>query len=362
MLDHSDKTEMNPVPFLELLLKQPTEITTAIFFWLDIRDLLNVRISCKRLHRLVHDLSQSLYAHMSSCLRQKYGKSLHLLPPREEVDLASFIELQSSCLSILKLAEVLADHVASQLIISAASDKTIEFTLRSEKAGILQRQLFPYLFTLNRFLDGLGRLLAEADQALADWDDDIYVAAEDMFLLDQQDLVKSVCPDAESISGVSAAMTILLVVCKAKGLGPRTRAPVYPFPSIKRLMLLKGLRPFAELLEESDRDARRARFGRAGQAVLRVYQAEACHSNAPGIQPLDMVKCLLPTRSPRRPTGVIEQFLKGQNIWHKAACTILLRDFAIEVYQGHNSADAWIMKAIAQCSDPDLKLGDWHVP
>lgn len=346
---------------LKTLLQLPAEIVTAVLSWLDEGDLLNLRLSSKCLHCLVHDLASALYGSYIRQLKRSHGPLLQPGVAVQDISLISYLDLRARSSMIWTLAGVLSAHVASNLQLGDAVVKANEDAIRARKGDLLQQQLFPYLFCLDGFLGDLCQGLAQAGEALSSWDDELYVAATDLLFLDQQQMVSSVCSDVTSIIGVSAALKILLGVCKAKQLGPKARSPTYPFASVKRIMLARGLKPFAKLLQETTAP-QCFKFKRAGEAVLRTHQPVQRASNLLHLRRLDVGVHYFSVAAYQRPVEVTEKFLEGQNIWQNAACTVLQRDFAVDPAQHDKSIQAWILHIVTEPGDSTLQVGDWQSP
>lgn len=357
-----------PEILLSLLLQQPTEIITAVLRWLEVKDLLNLRVSCRQLHMLLHALEQSFCAAYCGQLKQEYA-GLRLLASihEDKTDLMSYIELQHRHSGIWALSGVLSKHVLSKLNFQVTAEKATLTDLRVRKSGRLQKALFPYLFMLNNFLESLRQVIVEADEAFAEWDDDIYMSANDVFLLDQQHLVKVLCDSTASILGISAAHSILVGVCTARSVGIKIRPSSYPFATVKRIMLTRGLLPFAALLaDDQDDAARRIALNRASESVLpesvgQLYQP-GLHGNAlKTIHHLDISRSYVPEPRRHRPYRVTNKFLDRQNVWDKAAFAVLRRVYDPEIDQQSEDADEWVLRAIAEPSDVAYSLADWRV-
>lgn len=362
MAQRSDHTYHHSRQLLPQLLAGPNEIKAAVLRWLDVEDILNLRISCRRLHMLIHDLAQNLYADHFGRLKKMHGALG--LPEKHvpEADLTSYIELLHRHSYIWELAGVLSNHLTSKVKIQGSDNKVADVNLRLKKASLLQKALFAHLFILDRFLDRFRNILAKADEAFADWDSETYLSAHEILLLDQQHLIVPLCGSPATILGVGAAHSILMGVCRAKTLGPRVRSPTYPFASIKRLMIGRGLAPFAEILNERDHAARLVILGRACEQLIRPCQVKQHTYTIQSVQHLDIARYSIPGAQTHRPCKVIEKFLERQDIWQKAAFAVLQRGFSLEPSQLYDNTDDWIMETVAEAGDPSLSLGDWIAP
>jgi hypothetical protein len=358
MANFNDSSWSALPPLWSSLLQSPTEILTAVLQWLDDQDILNLRLSCRRLHVVVHSSAQHLYAAYSGHLRSEHGGLRHA---EEQVDnLMSYLSLRRRHADIAALARVLSDHLIAKLTIQASSDKAADANMRLSKAATVRRVLFPYLFNLDVFLENLQRVITEAEEAFADWDNETYVSAHDVFLLDQQHLISGMCAKAGPILGISAVHSLMMGVCKAKSLGPRARSSTYPFASIKRLMLERGLSRLTLILAEEDHQKRLATFNRTCELLVKRDRPEL--HILPTIHHLDVRRDFRPAQPSRRPSKIVEKFYDRQDIWQKAAFAVLQRDFGSEFSEHSDSTDDWLMSAITTSGDPVLALGDWRVP
>lgn len=346
---------------LPLLLRQPTEIIIAVFQWLEVPDILNLRASCRQLHTVVHGLEKSLCATYRGWLKQKHAGVQLLASTKEpQNDLISYIGLQHRHSNIWQLSGVLSKHVISKLNFETASEKPTLTDLRLKKEGRLQHVLFPYLFMLNIFLENLGQVIVEADEAFAEWDDDDYVSAIDVFFLDQQLLIEGLCDSAASILGIDAALSILTGVCKANSMSLKTRSKTYPFASVKRILLARGLLPFATLLA-ADQDARRTALDQASESVLWRHRPELHGKALPTIHHLCISRWWIPEPTRRRPWTITNQFFNRQDVWHKAAFSVLRRVHGHKIDEQDNGTDEWIIRAIGEPNDIAYTLADWRV-
>lgn len=345
---------------MPLLLRQPTEIIVAVFEWLDVPDILSLRASCRQLHTVVHGLEQSLCAAYRGWLKQQYAGVQWLASTDEpQNDLMSYIGLQNRHSSIWQLSGVVSKHVVSHLEFEVASEKPTLTDLRARKEGRLRHALFPYLFMLNIFLENLGQVVFEADEAFAEWDDDEYLSASDVFLMDQQILIEGLCDSAASIIGVDAALSILEAVCPVSVM---TRSKSFPFASVQRIMLARGLLPFATLLASTDTDGQWTALARASESVLQRHQP-ALHGQAlPTIHHLCISRCYVPEPTRHRSWRVTNQFLNRQDIWYKAAASVFRRVYGSDIDEEDNGPNQWILRAIAEPNDIAYTFGSWRVP
>lgn len=155
---------------LPRLLLQPPEVISEVLQWLDLKDLLSLRISNRKLHALIHYHEKSICARFCSRLRRQ--DSVLQLPAKIHGltnDLLFYIELQRRYSAIRDLASLLANHVVSRIQIQQADcEKHDMEQWRMKKIMKLRQHLFPALFLLNNFLECLYAVYISGEETFAD--------------------------------------------------------------------------------------------------------------------------------------------------------------------------------------------------
>ena len=352
---------------LAYLLEQPNELIAEVVQWLDLKDLLNLRVTSRKLHQLVHSHEEGICARYCRRLRQEH----HALQLPAKIhgltnDLLFYIELQHRCEPIRQLSLTLSDHIAMRLLIrSALPEKEAEGTWRVRKRLRLHQNLFPWLFAFNNFLECLKHVFIEGDEALSGLDDDTYLSMHDIYYLDQQQIIESLQPcDEETISNITAAFAILLGVAAAKNLSLSSKSPKYPFASIKGIMMFRGLMPFEAILSRFADDSKRRKEliaaservghggGRKAVSYRRPLLRSICHLDTERPQAFG-------TQSSRR-IDVRNWFIDRQEVWMRASFAVAQRKGLTRELPP--DTDQWIRDMLAEDDDPVFDVGFWSKP
>jgi hypothetical protein len=318
----------DPVLVLPLLFGQPTEIIGLILHWLDIKDLFNLRLSNRRLHTLVHDHQHSICA--AFCRRLQRGSPGITLPSRiasHPLDLAYYLRAQRHVNGIAQLSEIMASHITNHITYIQLTDKINPSVAMTRAAYRLRNRLIPALSRVQNFLEQLKAIIAEAEIFTEDWDDETFASCENMFQLDQQDLIEAICLDPLEIWEMQFAYRLFIGVCRGKGFAQNTRVPKYPFATVKRILLYRGLLPFVNLLRSTtDGGSRRDALVAANAQLFPLHQP-LIHSRPPLATIYHLNKSSLWSCEPkkRRPYRVINKFVERQDIWVAAAHAVLQR-------------------------------------
>jgi hypothetical protein len=367
-MDDSDPSSPGPEEVLTHLLGQPPEIVGEVLQWLDLRDLLSLRIANRKLHELVHHHEKSICARF--CRRLQRENCALQLPVKIHGltnDLLFYIELQRRYTAIRELAHLLCTHIVSRIQFRhpGAEKEELE-TWRSTKVSKMHRLLFPALFLLNNFLECLHSVFLSGEEDFANWDDDMLLSLHDVYDLDQQRIIEDFSPcDEETIQSVTAIYAILLGVLKARKLSLGSKSPKYPFASLKRIMLSCGLLPFPDILKPSNDDTdRRYKLIQASEDVWYHKARKFIESTVPRLRSIHHLKIervhYLGEIARNRSHNARNCFVERQDIWNKAAFAVFQRLGSSESFP--SDTDEWIKHAIVEPGDPTIDLGDWKAP
>ena len=366
--DDETAPSAKPEKVLSQLLLQPPEVIGEVLQWLDLKDLLNLRITSRRLHDLVHDHEKSICVRFGARLRRQ-SQALQLPVKIHGLtnDLLFFIELHRRYKAINHLSIILCNQALSQIKIQhSAIEKHVAEEWRARKAVRLHNRLFPALFIFNNFLECLNSVYASGEEAFASWNDDLLLGLTDVFDLDQQRIIEDFSPcDTDTIKNVTAASSILLGVAKSKKLSLSSTALHYPFASLKRILVSSGLLPVAEILRPDIGDIdRRKTLTKASEGVWQGKSRRSIKYEVPrlrSIHHLDIERVQFAGELPtNRGHKTRNAFVARQDVWSKAAFAVVQRLGYTGTFPP--DTDQWIRSTIAEAYDPKYDLGDWKAP
>ncbi len=353
---------------LAYLLEQPNELIAEVVQWLDLKDLLSLRITSRKLHELVHGHEEGICAGYCRRLRQEHHALQ--LPTRIHGltnDLLFHIELQHRYEPIRQLSLTLSDHIAMKMRLrSPLPEKVGEGPWRVRKRLKLHYNLFPWLFAFNSFLECLKQVFIKGDEAFSCLDDDTYLSMHNIYDLDQQQIIEDLQPDdEETIGHITTAFAILLGVAAAKKLSLNSKSPKYPFASIKRIMIYRGVVPLDGILSQfiTDDSKRQKAIIAASERVMNVGGRKTVTYRKPplrSIRHLDTQRLQASDAPSSRRIDVRNWFVDRQDVWYKAAFAVVQRKGLTQDFPPNN-AD-WIRSMLAEEDDPEFDVGDWNKP
>ncbi|RMZ82873.1 hypothetical protein DV737_g1856, partial [Chaetothyriales sp. CBS 132003] len=351
------------------LLEQPHELIGEVVRWLELKDLLNLRITSRSLHQLVHSHEQAICARYYGRLRHQHAAlqlpvSLRGFPN----DLVSYIELQHSYEPIHQLSLAFSHHIATKLRLeSPLPTKEVECRWRERKTLLLHRQLFPWLFALNSFLESLRNVFIRGDEDFATLSDSTYLSLQDVYDLDQQHIIQDVYSwSRKSIVNITAALGVFIGIAAAKRLALESKAPEYPFASVKKILIFRGLVPFKAILCRPSHDAtgrtealvaasRRVMHGAGPRRIVDLKLP------LPSIHHLDTDRLEAPAQQSSRGTNIGNAFVGRQDLWYKAAYAVVQRKDMPRSSFPPNT-DKWLCKMLKETDDPPFSLSAWTKP
>ena len=367
-MDDVDDLSPRPEEVLSHLLDQPAEVVGEVLQWLGLRDLLNLRITNRRLHQLVHHHERSICGRFARRL-QRQNKALQLPIKIHGLtnDLLFYIELQRRYSAIQELSALLSNHIIWRITIRhPAPEKADDQAWRERKISRLHQRLFPALFLFNNFLECLYSVYLEGEEAFADWDDDMLLGLHDVYDIDQQRIIEDFSPcNEDTIKNVTAASSILLGVAKSRKLSLASKSPKYPFASLKRILLSAGLMPIPRILNPTNKDAEgRTRLIEASETIWQARRRKPVEYMGPRLRSIhhletERVQYFGDLRTNRCQKGR-NWFVDRQDVWTKAAFAVFQRLGSTGSFPP--DTDAWIRHSIAEAYDPVYDLGDWKSP
>ncbi|RMZ88052.1 hypothetical protein DV736_g4715, partial [Chaetothyriales sp. CBS 134916] len=249
---------------------------------------------------------------------------------------------------------------------SQFSTKEAEHCWRERKRLHLHRQLFPWLFALNGFLESLRIVFIQGDQDFASLSDKAYLALKDVYDLDQQHIIESVYSwSDESIVNITVALEVFIGIAAAKRLSLESKAPKHPFSSVKKILIFRGLMPFKEILCRFSHDASSQR------EELIVASERLMHGGGPrrivdlkpplpSIHHLHPARLEAPTEQSSRGVVVRNAFVDKQDLWYKAANAVVQRKGVRRGFPPNT--DEWLRKVLKETDDPPFNLSAWTKP
>lgn len=365
----AERMTFTSVALFSRLQTQPTELIGDILQWLDLKDLLNLRIANHALHELVHSHEKIICARYCRQVQREH----HALQLPSKIygstnDLLFYVELHRRYTAIYSLAHLLSSHVLGRIQVQRLdADKVQVEQWRSRKTERLTKVLFPALFLYNNFLECLYAVHVRSEEAFSTWDADELLSLHDVYELDQQRIIEEFSPcTQEVIRDVSAASVILFGTMKAKRLSMSMRSGTYPFATVKRVLLTSGLLPFVAMLSPttSANDVR-MKLNQASEDLWQekgrkpvVYETELR-----SIHHLRMERlCQTTVRTAMGNSKVQNRFIERQGIWDAAAFAVLQRLGPIETFPPLTDANHWLRLKIAEYGDPSFSIGNWRVP
>ncbi|KPI41119.1 uncharacterized protein AB675_8060 [Cyphellophora attinorum] len=330
---------------LRLLIRQPPEIRAKVLEILEVKDLLTLRRVNHALHELIHEHEAGLCA----SYRRTRPRTMPSISPvhGNARDLIFYIDLKQQDVRMWHLAHVLVDYYYPQSNEEGVADKVRDHVTRDKKRLSFRQVLFRAMFMLDNFLEALCVVMNDADEAFKDWDDDTYLGAVDVFMLDQQHIIEDLAQTPQDVVDMLAAWKLLLAMCDAKKLKFTLHAPHVPFASIKRIVLYCGLSVLSELLEGSqDVAVRRNLLGEMCGRASRYWNARDTTSLL-GNPPLDSIHHLAVDRHrmagycSRRASRVVNKFVETQDIISQAAFSVLQRESNISDPEAGTQPSTW---------------------
>jgi hypothetical protein len=359
---------LKPEEVLSHLLDQPPEVIGEVLQWLDLRDLLSLRIANHRLHELVHHHEKSISARL--CTRLRCQNTALQLPVKIHGltnDLLFYIELHRRYSAIDDLSNLLCTHIVSRIRIQHPHpEKQVAEEWRLRKVARFHQRLFPALFLFNSFLECLHAVYLSGEEAFAQWDDDLLLSLHDVYDLDQQRIIEEFSPcDETTIKNVTVASTILLGVAKSKKLSLSSKSPRHPFASLKRILISSGLLPMADLLNPDHNDSdRRNRLILASDGIWKGKGRRPIKYTTPRLRSIhhletQRVQSLgeLPTHRGHKAKN---WFAERQDLWDKAAFAVFQRLGCTGSFPP--DTNQWIRCAMAEAYDAVYILADWQLP
>jgi hypothetical protein len=354
------------VDVLTYLLDQPNELIAEVVQWLDLKDLLNLRLTSHTLHELVHSHEEGIYVRYCQRLRRAHPL-IHLPVTLNDGrnDLLRYIELQRRYEPLRQLSLTISDHIASRIQIrTALRDKQAEGDWRHRKQIRLHIGLLPWLFALNSWFEALKVIVLEAEKDFACFDDDTYLSMTDVFNLDQQRIIEDWVPSShENIGKVMSVYAIIEAFLKLNKLNLTSRSSRYPFASLKKILIYCGLMPLNALLAYSTtNDAKRRQelaaasektlVGNNGKSVMQMSE------RLPTIHHLDTQRLENSMVQPSRRIGARNRFIDQQDVWDKAASTVVRRNG--ENRDRPTRTIEWLKELLAEENDLQYDLEAWE--
>lgn len=349
---------------LTVMLSQPTEIITRILEDLSIRDLFSLRQVSHRFHALVHEHEMAISTSASTVLQRRHP-SMKLSvrvhgPPR---DLMYYADLQRRFRLCWDLSRILTAHLISHLSYGPINDKESLESMRKSRVKPLGEALLAAIFSLNNFLDCMRLVVAEGEKLFATWDDETLIAATDIFMLDQQQIIQELCPSPESVKDLALAWIVLQGVCKSRRLGLNLRSPTYPFATLKKIILYGGLDSMHKLLTSSQDVAVRRNLLKEVSDSMQVVERR--HPQAPLESIHHLVeRSSVPPAATLRAYKVMNKFIDNQDILSRAAFAILQRHGEADHTMQYADPARWIASKIClDGEDPaQFVLTGWATP
>jgi hypothetical protein len=347
------------------LLNQPPELVGAMLQWLEVPDLLNLRLTNRTFHSLIHSHEASICGRYRRQLQREHRA--FQLPPVVHVprnDLLHYIDLHRRYSAISILADRISKHVVKHIDIHRPKlDKAQEELWCSKKVTKLRAELFPALFVYNNFLECLYAVHLRGEDEFSTWDADEILALIDVYNLDQQRIIENL--DVETIKSVSAAASIFFGSLRWNRVSVSMRSHKYPFATVKRILLASGVLPFVDILApgSSDHDMRAKLVEASDKIWLGTGRTPVVHQQGS----LDSIHHLRTDRlhqkisnSPFANHKVQNRFIERQDIWGAAALTVLQRLDASETPLP--DPNQWLRQTLAEPGDPTFALGKWNSP
>ena len=348
-----------------VLLEQPEEIIFGVLQWLSVRDLLNLRQVNHTFHKVVHEHEGSICA--SYCRSLEAQDPAFRLPPLvhgETLDLLHYSDLQYRYESLRDLTSVLTGHITAYLVHSGITNEEAIETMRVRKRWNFAKNLLPGLFLLNNYLESLKRVMIDAENAFSTWDDEEYVANKDVFMLDQQRIIEDLCRTPDKIVDMFIAWMVFRGICTAKRLSFSYKYPYHPFPTLKRILLHRGLPCTTELISGDRTDtATRQTFEKKISDVAWCSQRHFWHNRAelPSIHHLRVHRRCVAHLSMNRRHTVVNKFLDGQRLVSRAVFAVLQRHGGVESGDLGAQSNRWLMSRICDIGEDisPYKLLNW---
>ncbi|RMZ78770.1 hypothetical protein DV738_g3655, partial [Chaetothyriales sp. CBS 135597] len=320
------------VDILTSLLEQPHELIGEVLLLLDLKDLLSLRITSRRLHQLVHSHEQAICARYYSRIRHEHAAALQLPVTLRGLpnDLTSYIELQRRYEPIHQLSLAFSQHIAMKLQLRVPfPTKETEWRWRERKTLVLHRQLFPNLFALNGFLESFRTVFMLGEQDFAGLSDDEYLCLQNVYDFDQQHIIEGVYSwSTKSIVNITAALQVFLGIAAANRLSLKSRSPRYPFASVKKILIFCGLMPFKSILCCTSQHGTNPteQLISASERVVHNGRAKDLKPPLSSIHHFDTTRLEeAPTEQSSRGITVRNAFVDRQDLWTNAACAVAQR-------------------------------------
>ncbi|RMD41110.1 hypothetical protein DV735_g4029, partial [Chaetothyriales sp. CBS 134920] len=351
---------------LTFLLEQPHELIGEVVVLLDLKDLLNLRITSRRLHQLVHSHEQAICARYYSRIRHRHAAGLQLPTALRGLpnDLTSYIELRRRYEPIHQLSLAFSHHIAMKLRLKTRfPTKEAECRWRERKSLRLHRQLFPGLFALNSFLESLRTVFIRGEHDFASLSNKEYLCLQGVYDFDQQHIIEEVYSwSRENIVNITTAFQVFIGIAAANRLSLASKAPRYPFASVKRILIFCGLMPFQTILcctsqhttnQTKELISASERVGHSDGARPVVDPK----SRLPSIHHLDTHRLEPPIEQSSRGVTVRNVFVDSQDLWTSAACAVAQRKGARRGFPPN--IDDWLWRKLKEADDPSFALGAW---
>jgi hypothetical protein len=347
------------------LLNQPPELVGGMLQWLEVPDLLSLRLTSRTFHNLVHDHETSICGRYCRQVQREH-RAFQLPPtvyaPRK--DLLHYIDLHRRYSAISILADRISNHVVRHIEIQRPKlDKAQEELWRSKKVTKLRAELFPALFLYNSFLECLYAVHLRGEDEFSTWDADEILSLIDVYNLDQQRIIANL--DAQTIKNVSAAASIFFGKLRWHRVSVSMRSHTYPFATVKRILLASGILPFVDIMARgsTDNDMR----NKLVEASDKIWHGTGRTPVVHQWGSLDSIHHLRTDRlhqtisnSPFANHKVQNRFIERQDIFNMAAFAVLQRlDASATSLPDPNQ---WLRRVIAEPGDPTFVLGKWNSP
>ena len=349
---------------LTFLLQQPNELIGEVVQWLDIKDLLNLRRTCRSLHELIHSHEESICARYRRTLGREHA--VFDLPDRVFIrrnDLTYYIELQHRYESMRLLSLTLAEHVSAGLRQSSPQlGKEDEDAWRQRKGRKLHKAIFPWLFALNSFFECLGSVFAVGEESFASLDNETYLALRDVYDLDQQQLIEnSSAYQHQAIDEMSSVFSVLKGVMRAKKLSLNSKSHKYPFASVKRMLLQFGLMPLGSFVRPEIDDAeRRILLVSVNERTMTARAFVDHRADMTSIHHLDTERLTQTTLHSFRRLDVRNSFMDRQDIWSRASIAVMQREGMTDLLSPE--PEKWLREHMAESNDINFDMGSWATP
>ena len=348
---------------LRLLLLQPLEIRLLILSWLEGKDLLSLRSVSHVYHDMIHHSERALCIALAERIAKAHDLSgISLTVP----NYSAFLRLSRQYSAICKLATTVATRISGYVALTAhASGSIVLEHWRKKAAARLRGRLARALIILQQYLDYLLEVLANNEEHLRSLTEDDYTSLHNIFDFDQQKFL------ADYMSGltetdfvdVTAALGIFSSTCKARSVPFELKSSAFPFPSIRKILVYKGLAPFAELLSvDTTREQQANLLRRLSTSIAQLRVSATPAWTGPLLDTIHHIDTDGQSRhlhyDVKRSSRARDSFVGQQDIWDRAARVLMMSKLGR--FPNLESPSIWITNVVlADEKETGMTLKTW---